>query len=89
MSYKVQKPCRICGKMYTPCPDCEGDKSAFHWRTVACSRECAVEYFKRIEISRNINSKAEVKNNEIKAIQKNSSRKAKLGQNKEQREQIG
>ena len=53
MSYKVQKPCRICGKMYTPCPDCESDNSAFHWRTVACSIECGREYFRRIMESRN------------------------------------
>ena len=53
MAYKVQKPCRMCGKMYTPCSDCESDKSAFHWRTVACSTKCAMEYFKKIEESRN------------------------------------
>lgn len=52
MTYKVQKPCRICGKIYSPCSDCENDKHAFHWRTVACSKECAMEYFKKIEESR-------------------------------------
>ena len=52
MAYKVQKPCRTCGKMYTPCSDCEKDKSAFHWRTVACSIKCAMEYFEKIEASR-------------------------------------
>ena len=52
MAYKVQKPCRTCGKMYTPCSDCEKDKSAFHWRTVACSLKCAMEYFEKIEESR-------------------------------------
>lgn len=48
MAYKVQKPCRVCGKMYTPCPDCENDKSIFHWRTVACSYECGKIYFERV-----------------------------------------
>lgn len=52
MGYKVQKPCRVCGKMYTPCAYCENDKSVFHWRTVACSLTCAKEYFRRIEESR-------------------------------------
>ena len=52
MAYKVQKPCRTCGKMYTPCSDCEKDKSVFHWRTVACSMKCAMEYFEKIEESR-------------------------------------
>ena len=23
MAYKVKKPCRVCGKMYVPCADCE------------------------------------------------------------------
>lgn len=46
--YKVQKPCKVCGKMYTPCVDCESDKTAFHWRTVACSRECGMKYFEMV-----------------------------------------
>lgn len=53
MAYKVQKPCKICGKLYTPCPECENDKSAFHWRTVACSIECGRKYFELVEIQRN------------------------------------
>ena len=63
---KVQKPCRVCGKMYTPCPDCENDKSAFHWRSVACSRECAMEYFRRIEESRNSETITKVKPQTVK-----------------------
>lgn len=46
--YKVQKPCKVCGRMYTPCADCENDKTAFHWRTVACSRECGMKYFEMV-----------------------------------------
>lgn len=52
MSGKVQKPCRICGKMFTPCADCENDKTMFRWKRVACSPECAKEYFAKIEASR-------------------------------------
>lgn len=52
MTYKVQKPCKVCGKMYTPCVDCERDKSAFHWRTVACSVECGLEFFRQVEEAR-------------------------------------
>ena len=52
MADKVQKPCRICGKMFTPCADCESVKSMFRWRRVACSPECAREYFAKIEKSR-------------------------------------
>lgn len=38
--------------MYIPCADCENDKSTFHWRTVACSLKCAMEYFEKIDESR-------------------------------------
>ncbi len=52
MSNKVQKPCKICKKMFTPCADCENDKTMFHWKKVACSPECAKEFFAKIEASR-------------------------------------
>lgn len=48
MSGKVKKPCRVCGKLFTPCAYCENDRTAFHWRTIACSEECAREYFRRV-----------------------------------------
>ncbi len=52
MASKVQKPCRICGKMFTPCADCENDKTMFRWKRVACSPECAKEYFSKVEAIR-------------------------------------
>ena len=52
MATKVQKPCKICGKMFTPCADCENDKTMFRWKRVACSPECAKKYFAKIEESR-------------------------------------
>lgn len=48
----VKKPCRICGKLYIPCSYCEHENTAFHWRAVACSRECAAEYFRRVTAAR-------------------------------------
>lgn len=45
---KITKQCRICGKTYTPCGYCEGDKMAFHYRTICCSRECAKIYLARV-----------------------------------------
>lgn len=48
MAYKVQKPCKVCGKMFTPCFDCEQDKTAFHWRTVACSQKCGKEFLRLV-----------------------------------------
>lgn len=59
MATKVQKPCKICGKMFTPCADCENDKTMFHWRRVACSPECAREYFAKIEETRQVKSTSE------------------------------
>ncbi len=52
MADKVQKPCKICGRMFTPCADCADDRSMFRWKRVACSRECARAYFAKIEASR-------------------------------------
>lgn len=56
MSYRVQKPCKVCGKLYTPCSDCENDKVIFRWRTVACSYECGQEYLKRVMEARSNNT---------------------------------
>ena len=52
MAYKVQNPCKVCGKMYTPCFDCEQDVKTFRWRTVACSMKCGMEYFRMVEEAR-------------------------------------
>lgn len=65
MGYKVQIPCKGCGKMFTPCANCVNDNSAFHWRAIACSPECAKKYFKAVEEARNKNSKAEESNEHI------------------------
>ena len=59
---KVQKPCKTCGKMFTPCADCERDKNMFHWRTVACSIECAKAYFEKVELARKPVAKVEESN---------------------------
>lgn len=65
--YKVQKPCKVCGRMYTPCADCESDKTAFHWRTVACSRECGMKYFEMVLNARK--PKVELEDSEIEKIE--------------------
>ena len=57
MAYKVKKPCRVCGKLYVPCADCENDNTAFHWRTVACSYECGKKYFEKVLEERNKSTK--------------------------------
>ena len=67
---KTKKICRICGKEYIPCGYCEGDKMAFHYRTICCSRSCAEVYLKRVLEARekskaDKNSKAFQKENEV------------------------
>lgn len=52
MRGKIQKPCRVCGKLFTPCADCENDKTMFRWKRIACSQKCAKEYFAKVEASR-------------------------------------
>ncbi len=52
MPATVQKPCKICGKLFTPCADCEQDKAVFRWKSIACSQKCAKAYFAKIEESR-------------------------------------
>ena len=64
MANKVQKPCRVCGKMFYPCVDCAKDKTMVHWRAVACSIECAKKYFEKVEEARK--PKQEIKNEEPK-----------------------
>jgi hypothetical protein len=55
--------------MYTPCADCERDNSIFHWRTVACSVECGIEFFKQVEEARNPkHHKEEVKTEEVVTV---------------------
>lgn len=61
MATKVQKPCKICGKMFTPCADCENDKTMFRWKRVACSPECAKKYFAKIEESRQLKTGPEIR----------------------------
>lgn len=68
MAGKVQKPCKICGKMFTPCADCENDNTMFRWKRVACSPECAKEYFARIEESR----KPQVEKQEAQTVETNN-----------------
>lgn len=101
MASKVQKPCKICGKMFTPCADCESNKTMFRWKRVACSPKCAKEYFAKIEASRQ--PKVEIvdsqsikadKNEVINTVSKNEEdRKPKRTRKKnienEESEQIG
>ena len=61
MAYKVQKPCKICGKLYTPCGDCERDSVAFHWRTVSCSFECGQKYLQKVMAARELSKLKELK----------------------------
>lgn len=96
MAYKVQKKCKVCGNLYTPCGDCEKDGTAFHWRTVACSYECGQEYLKRVMAAR---EKVEISKQPIIKEKKSSSVEESMkdvkkitpkyrGKNKRESEQI-
>lgn len=99
MSYKVQKPCKVCGKLYTPCNDCENDKEIFRWRTVACSYKCGQEYLRRVMEARSDKREKENKKEDIltsnyvaetktakKTVTKSETR---YNKNKKESEQIG
>ena len=93
MSYKVQKPCKVCGKMYTPCADCERDRYAFHWRTVACSLECGKEYFRMVEEARKPKAEMITKEETLDVVEekvekKSTRNKSTKLENKEESEQI-
>ena len=47
---KVTKICKTCGKEYEACHT--PNPGIFRWRDVACSPECAAEYFRAVEIAR-------------------------------------
>ena len=51
-------PCRVCGKMFTPCNKTSGALGAFNYREVACSPECGTEYLRRVRAARQKSSNA-------------------------------
>ena len=71
-------PCRVCGKMFTPCNKTSGALGAFNYREVACSPECGAEYLRRVQVARQKSSDApdavvstdDRKNNDNKSEQK-------------------
>ena len=71
-------PCRVCGKMFTPCNKTSGALGAFNFREVACSPECGAEYLRRVQVARQKSSEApdavvstdDRKNNDNKSEQK-------------------
>ena len=44
MSKEKKIPCRVCGKLFTPCAYCQSNNDAFRWRNFACSMKCAKKY---------------------------------------------
>ena len=51
-------PCRVCGKMFTPCNKTSSALGAFNYREVACSPECGAEYLRRVQAARQKSSEA-------------------------------
>lgn len=46
-------PCKVCGNLFTPCRKQSGVLGAFNYHTIACSKECGEEYFRRVIAARN------------------------------------
>lgn len=71
-------PCRVCGKMFTPCNKTSGALGAFNYREIACGPECGAEYLRRVQAARQKSSEApdavvstdDRKNNDNKSEQK-------------------
>lgn len=45
-------PCKVCGKMFTPCNKTSQELGMFNWREVACSPECGARYLEQVTASR-------------------------------------
>ena len=53
--------CKVCGKAYHHCKDC--DRIPGQWRMVACSPECWIKWVEIIE-SRSPNQKQDIEDNQ-------------------------
>ena len=50
----IKKICRVCGKEYNACKNTvRNPNMSFRWQELACSKECGLEYFKRVSLARN------------------------------------
>lgn len=70
MKKKDMIPCRICGELFEPCFSCQSDRTAFHWKNVACSYEHGKEFLKR-EFEKNnvVDNKVDVQSTECETIE--------------------
>lgn len=83
-------PCRVCGKMFTPCNKTSNALGAFNYREVACSPECGAEYLRRVQAARQKSSEApdaivsmdDKKNNDGKPEQKRTRGRPRKTKNK-------
>ena len=64
---KATRVCKVCGKPYEYCKTWN-NTNKFRWQDVACSYECGVKYFQRVEESRM--EKADEKAQEAKPSKK-------------------
>lgn len=86
-------PCRVCGKMFTPCNKTSSALGAFNYREVACSPECGAEYLRRVQVARQKTSVVQapdaiVSTDEVKADDKNVNETPKRTRGK-RREVVG
>lgn len=89
---KKKIPCRVCGKLFTPCVFCQSHQGTFRWRNFACSIDCAKEYIQKATEYRQANREkieksSDTPKNNIEETKENerlqqTSKKSKRGQRK-------
>ncbi|WP_369297170.1 hypothetical protein [uncultured Neglectibacter sp.] len=52
MAESRQVPCKVCGKLFTPCNKTSRELGMFNWREVACSPQCGMEYLEQVTAAR-------------------------------------
>lgn len=60
----AKKICRVCGKEYEACKNTVRNPNlTFRWQELACSKECGLEYFKKVSQARNVDTNTQPENN--------------------------
>ena len=87
MEKKKKIPCRVCGKLFTPCAYCQSHADVFRWRNFACSEECAKKYISDTTVYRDsLNKKKDINENKteeasVKDTTKTRKKKTKITSN--------
>lgn len=61
-------PCRVCGKLFTPCNKSTSEIGAFNYREMCCSPECGEQYLHDVMVARG-QIKEDVKDTETESAE--------------------